>query len=79
MASDVADTLSGKGVAPPLQAHFTDLRFGHDFAHACDFDAEGVKRMLEKIEDWRDAPVWDPASIERATESWFRYLDESKG
>jgi UDP-glucose 4-epimerase len=40
---------------------------------------EGVKRMLEKIEDWRDAPVWDPASIERATESWFRYLDESKG
>jgi UDP-glucose 4-epimerase len=40
--------------------------------------SEGVKLMLEKIEDWRDAPVWDPASIARATESWFRYLEGSK-
>lgn len=35
---------------------------------------EGVKRMLERLEDWRDAPVWDPASIHQATASWFRYL-----
>jgi UDP-glucose 4-epimerase len=35
---------------------------------------EGVKRMLERLEDWRDAPVWDPASIRQATASWFRYL-----
>jgi UDP-glucose 4-epimerase len=36
---------------------------------------EGVRRMLERIEDWRDAPVWDPSSISKATESWFRYLE----
>ena len=36
---------------------------------------EGVKRMLERIEDWRDAPVWNPLSIGKATESWFRYLE----
>ena len=38
--------------------------------------AEGVQRMLERIEDWRDAPVWDPTSIGKATESWFRYLED---
>jgi UDP-glucose 4-epimerase len=35
---------------------------------------EGVARMLERIEDWRDAPVWTPESIEEATRSWFRLL-----
>jgi UDP-glucose 4-epimerase len=36
--------------------------------------AEGVGRMLERIEDWKDAPVWDPSSINQATATWFRYL-----
>jgi UDP-glucose 4-epimerase len=35
---------------------------------------DGVGRMLIDIELWRDAPLWDPSSIERATEKWFRYL-----
>lgn len=35
---------------------------------------EGVARMLEHIEDWKDAPVWNPATINQATASWFRYL-----
>ena len=35
---------------------------------------EGVKSMLADIERWRDAPLWEPASIARATETWFRYL-----
>lgn len=35
---------------------------------------EGVRRMLERINDWKDAPVWDPASIDQATSAWFRYL-----
>jgi UDP-glucose 4-epimerase len=35
---------------------------------------DGVKLMLGDIERWRDAPLWDPASIARATETWFRYL-----
>jgi len=37
---------------------------------------EGVGRMLERIEDWRDAPVWNPASIDQATAAWFRYLGD---
>ena len=37
---------------------------------------QGVARMLDNINDWRDAPVWDPASIQQATEAWFNYLSE---
>lgn len=35
---------------------------------------EGVKIMLDNIDYWRDAPLWEPASIEKATEDWFKYL-----
>ena len=34
----------------------------------------GVQIMLENIEYWRDAPVWNPASIADATREWFEYL-----
>ena len=36
--------------------------------------AEGVRFMVDGIEQWRDAPVWTPHDIARATESWFTYL-----
>jgi UDP-glucose 4-epimerase len=32
---------------------------------------EGVTTMVENIEYWRDAPVWDTGSIEQATMTWF--------
>jgi UDP-glucose 4-epimerase len=35
---------------------------------------QGVQRMMEDIELWRDAPLWEPQSIARASETWFRYL-----
>lgn len=35
---------------------------------------EGVGKMLQKIDLWRDAPVWDPASIQEATKTWFAML-----
>jgi len=38
---------------------------------------EGVKIMLKNIDYWRQAPVWDPLSIEVATKDWFRYLGKS--
>ena len=39
---------------------------------------DGVARMLERIDDWRDAPVWEPASIAQATSSWFAHLGGSR-
>jgi UDP-glucose 4-epimerase len=37
---------------------------------------EGVRNMTGEIDRWNDAPLWDPASIAKATETWFRYLGE---
>ena len=35
---------------------------------------DGVAEMVKRIDYWREAPVWDPASIERATKTWFTML-----
>ena len=37
---------------------------------------EGVRTMLGNIDNWRSAPVWDPASIQTATKTWFAMLSE---
>ncbi len=37
----------------------------------------GVGRMLESIELWREAPLWDAGSIHKATKSWFKYLGDN--
>jgi len=34
----------------------------------------GVANMLDDIEAWKDAPLWDPASIAEATKTWFHHL-----
>jgi UDP-glucose 4-epimerase len=36
---------------------------------------EGVGILLENIDYWREAPVWDEKSIAKATEKWFEYLN----
>jgi len=35
---------------------------------------EGVARMLDRLDDWRSAPLWTPESIGAATKTWFDYL-----
>lgn len=37
---------------------------------------EGVQRILARIDDFKDAPLWEPKSIEQATKSWFQYLQK---
>lgn len=37
---------------------------------------EGVEQILQNIDYWKDAPVWDPKSIEGATKAWFASLKE---
>lgn len=39
---------------------------------------KGVKMMLNIIENWKDAPVWTPKKIDRATKVWFKYLKNGK-
>ncbi len=35
---------------------------------------EGVKIMLENIDYWKEAPLWDKNSIGEATKDWFKFL-----
>ena len=35
---------------------------------------DGVQKMLDHLEDWRDAPVWTTEKIQEATRDWFAYL-----
>ena len=39
---------------------------------------EGVKIMLDNIDFWKDAPVWTPESISKATKTWFEFLEKPK-
>jgi UDP-glucose 4-epimerase len=40
---------------------------------------QGVKRMMDQLEEWKHAPVWEPDSIARATRQWFRHLAGTTG
>jgi UDP-glucose 4-epimerase len=35
---------------------------------------EGVSRIVANIDYWKNAPLWDPESIAKATRTWFEYL-----
>lgn len=37
---------------------------------------QGVKFLLNNIDNWRDAPVWTPQKIKKATSKWFFYLNK---
>ncbi len=38
----------------------------------------GVCEMLANIDYWKNAPVWTPEKIEKATEAWFKHLGKEK-
>jgi UDP-glucose 4-epimerase len=54
-------------------ADTTKIREELGWAPQVSFEA-GVAEMLKNIDYWREAPVWDPASIEQATRTWFAML-----
>ena len=37
---------------------------------------EGVKKILSKIDYWKEAPLWEPESIALATKTWFNFLSK---
>jgi UDP-glucose 4-epimerase len=37
---------------------------------------EGVAKIVADIDYWKNAPLWDPESIARATKTWFEYLGQ---
>jgi UDP-glucose 4-epimerase len=39
---------------------------------------DGVRRIVDQIDYWREAPLWDPDSIAKATKIWFSFMSNSK-
>ena len=37
----------------------------------------GINTMLRQIEKWKDAPLWTPKKIKKATKVWFNYLSKN--
>tara|TARA_B100000700_G_scaffold293080_1_gene353721 strand:+ start:475 stop:1455 length:981 start_codon:yes stop_codon:yes gene_type:complete len=35
---------------------------------------KGINELLNNIEYWKNAPVWTPKKIHKATKNWFKYL-----
>jgi len=54
-------------------ADITAIQTDLNWAPSVSFET-GVANMLEDIELWRDAPLWDPDSIAEATKTWFEAL-----
>ena len=75
--------LGGEVVYIPKRPGEPDCTFGDikkihqhlDWSPRVNFK-DGVDRMLGRIGDWSDAPVWDSDSIAKATKSWFKYLGD---
>ena len=59
-------------------ADISKIRNHLGWSPAVPFD-EGVGVMLANIEYWRDAPAWDPESIQAATKTWFTQLSGITG
>jgi UDP-glucose 4-epimerase len=54
-------------------ADISKIRRELNWRQKVDFE-DGVSRILANIDYWRDAPLWDPESIARATSGWFKAL-----
>lgn len=39
---------------------------------------EGVQRIVDNIDYWRDAPLWTPETVAKATETWFAYMSDTE-
>jgi len=37
---------------------------------------KGIDILLQNIDNWRDAPLWTPKKINKATKKWFYYLNK---
>lgn len=80
--NQVADLLGGPRVHIPKRpgepdctwADITRIRSELGWEPRVSFE-NGVKAMLDNIEYWREARVWEPASIAEATKNWFAFLE----
>lgn len=83
--NELVELLSGEKVYIPKRPGEPDCTFADISRIQAELDwkpkvsiQDGVAKLLENIEYWRNAPVWTPDSIAEATQDWFRYLGDSE-
>jgi UDP-glucose 4-epimerase len=54
-------------------ADITKIKAQLGWSQQVSFEA-GVSKILDNIDYWRNAPLWDPQSIAKATQTWFDML-----
>lgn len=54
-------------------ADISKIRRDLDWAPIVSFE-QGVAHIVAEIDYWHDAPLWDPESIAKATEGWFKAI-----
>ena len=77
----IAELLKGKSVFIPKRpgepdithADITKIRRNLGWEPTISIE-EGIARLLDRIQDFKEAPVWTPDAIQEATKSWFTYL-----
>jgi len=77
----LVELLGGETVHIPKRPGEPDCTFADigritselDWKPLVSFEA-GVGKILDNIDYWRDAPLWDPSSIAQATKTWFEFL-----
>ncbi len=79
--NEIAELLKGEKVFVPKRPGEPDCTFADiskikkDTGWTPKVSIEsGVQKLLNNIDYWKDAPVWNPESIETATSDWFKYL-----
>jgi UDP-glucose 4-epimerase len=73
LGGDVVHVPKRPGEPDCTWADITKIRHELGWEPRVSFE-QGVAEMVRNIDYWRQAPVWDPASIERATRTWFDML-----
>jgi len=73
LGGDVVHLPKRPGEPDCTWADISMIRRELGWAPTVTFD-DGVRVMLERIQDWKAAPLWDEASIADATKTWFACL-----
>jgi UDP-glucose 4-epimerase len=76
LGGDVVHVPKRPGEPDSTHADTAKMRLLLDWQPEVSFE-QGVQRVLDRIDYWRAAPLWDEESISRATKIWFDQLGET--
>ena len=79
--NQIVELLKGEKIFVPKRPGEPDITFANiekikkelNWSPKVDIE-EGIKILIDNIDYWKNAPVWDPDTISEATKDWFKFL-----